>query len=92
MRTNRMVFESHLPAVPFFLLSVLSLSFPPLSLSFLRQLQDETLCLSTLAPWAARYSNKDITIEGHVIPAATPIIQALGVGLKSHVSWDNVEK
>ena len=58
----------------------------------MRQVQDETLRLSTLAPWAARYSNKDITIEDHVIPAATPIIHALGVGLKSDESWENVEK
>ena len=58
----------------------------------MRQVQDETLRLSTLAPWAARYSNKDITIEGHVIPAATPIIQALGVALKNQVSWEDVEK
>ena len=47
------------------------------------QVQDETLRLSTLDPWAAHYSDKNITIEGHVIPAATPIIYALGVGLKS---------
>ena len=71
----------------------LSPSFSPsLSPSFMRQVQDETLRLSTLAPWAARYSNKDITIEGHVIPAATPIIQALGVALKNQVSWEDVEK
>ena len=63
-----------------------------LSISFLRQVQDETLRLSTLGPWAARYSDKDITIEGHVIPVATPIIQALGVGLKSQVSWEDVDK
>ena len=58
----------------------------------MRQVQEETLRLSTLAPWAARYSDKDITIEGHVIPATTPIIHALGVALKSQVSWEDVEK
>ena len=58
----------------------------------MRQVQDETLRLSTLGPYAARYSNKEVTIEGHVIPATTPIIQALGVGLKSHVSWEDVDK
>ena len=58
----------------------------------MRQVQDETLRLSTLAPWAARYSNKDITIEDHVIPATTPIIQALGVGIKNQLSWEDVEK
>ena len=58
----------------------------------MRQVQDETLRLSTLAPWAAHHGDKDITIEGHVIPATTPIIHALGVGLKSEVSWDDIEK
>ena len=68
-------------------------SFPPTipspPFSLLRQIQDETLRLSTLAPWAARYSDKDIMIEGHVIPAGTPIIQALGVGLKNQTTWEN---
>ena len=58
----------------------------------MRQVQDETLRLSTLGPYAARYSNKDITIGGHVIPATTPIIQALGVGLKNQTSWEDVDK
>ena len=58
----------------------------------MRQIQDETLRLSTLAPWAARYGNTDITIEGHVIPAATPIIQALGVGLKNQMTWEDIDK
>ena len=63
-----------------------------LSLSFMRQIQDETLRLSTLAPWSARYGNKDMIIEGHVIPATTPIIHALGVGLKNQTSWEDVDK
>ena len=58
----------------------------------MRQIQDETLRFSTLAPWAARYSNKDMTIEGHVIPAGTPIIHALGVGLKNQVTWEDIDK
>ena len=58
----------------------------------MRQIQDETLRLSTLGPWAARYSDNDITIEGHVIPATTPIIHALGVGLKNQVSWEDVDE
>ena len=58
----------------------------------MRQIQVETLRLSTLTPWAARYSDKDIMIKGHVIPAGTPIIQALGVGLKSQTTWENPDK
>ena len=69
--------------------------YPFFSLSFMRQIQDETLRLSTLfplSPYAARYSNKDMMIEGRVIPATTPIIHALGVGLKNQTSWEDVDK
>ena len=58
----------------------------------MRQVQDETLRLSTLGPYAARYGNEDITIEGHVISATTPIIQALGVGLKNQTTWEDIDK
>ena len=59
---------------------------------FMRQVMDETLRLSTLGPYAARYSNKDIVVCGHTIKAGTPLIHALGVGLKNHTSWKEVEK
>ena len=58
----------------------------------MRQIQDETLRMSTLAPWAARYGSVDMTIEGHVIPAGTPIIHALGVGLKNQTTWEDIDK
>ena len=58
----------------------------------MRQVMDETLRLSTLGPYAARYSNKDIVVCGHTIKAGTPLIHALGVGLKNHTSWKEVEK
>ena len=57
----------------------------------MRQVIDETIRLSTLAPYAAHYSNKDAVVCGHTIKAGTPVIQALGVGLKNHNSWENVE-
>jgi cytochrome P450 len=58
----------------------------------MRQVQDETLRLSTLAPWAARYSNKDVTVCGYKVPAKTPIITALGVALKNRKEWEEEEK
>ena len=58
----------------------------------MRQVQDETLRLSTLAPWAARYSNQDVVACGHKVPAKTPIIMALGVALKNTTQWEKEEK
>ena len=59
---------------------------------FLRQVQDETLRLSTLAPWAARYSDEDVTVCGYKIPKKTPMIHALGVSLKNQTVWDNLDR
>ncbi len=56
--------------------------------SLLRQVLDETLRLSALAPYAARYSDHDITAGGYKIPAGTPIVHALGVSLNNEVLWD----
>ena len=60
-------------------------------LSYFRQVQDETLRLSTLAPWAVRESPDDIIIDGHLVPGGTPIIQALGVGLRNTTTWKEGE-
>ena len=59
--------------------------------SYFRQVQDETLRLSTLAPWAARVPAEDITVDGCLVPEGTPIIQALGVGLKNTTTWEEGE-
>ena len=59
---------------------------------FLRQVQDETIRLSTLGPWAARYSDEDVTLCGYTVPAKTPMIHALGVGLKNETTWKNVHR
>lgn len=64
----------------------------PFPLSFMRQVEDETLRLSTLAPWAARYSDKDVVVCGYHIPANTPIITALGVALKNTSQYQDEEK
>lgn len=49
---------------------------------------DETLRLSTLAPFAARFSDHDIVVGGYKVPAGTPIVHALGVSLKSEAKWN----
>ena len=55
-------------------------------------MQDETIRLSTLASYSARYCDEDITICGYKIPARTPMIQALGVGLKNKMVWEDVDR
>ena len=58
----------------------------------LRQVLNETLRLSVLAPFAARYSDDDIVAGGYRIPAGTPIVIGLGVSLKNETIWNNTEK
>lgn len=60
--------------------------------SYLRQVFDETLRCSVLAPFAARVvDHEDITIKGFSIPAGTPIIHALGVSLQNKDIFPNPE-
>lgn len=59
--------------------------------SYFRQVQDETLRISTRAPWAVRLPTEDIVIDGHLVPGGTPIIQALGVGLSNVTVWKGGE-
>ena len=58
----------------------------------LRQVLNEVLRLSVLAPYAARYSDDDIVAGGYLIPAGTPIVIALGVSLKNDTIWNDTEK
>ena len=58
----------------------------------LRQVLNETLRLSVLGPFAARYSDDDIVAGGYLIPAGTPIVIALGVSLKNETIWKDTEK
>ena len=58
----------------------------------MRQVMDETLRMSTLGPYAARYSDKDMVVDGYTVPANTPIIHALGVSLKNETQWEDVYK
>ena len=55
----------------------------------MRQVQDETLRLSSLAPWSARYSDEDVGVCGYQIPSGTPIIIAMGVAMKNATQWTN---
>jgi len=50
-------------------------------LKYMKQVIDESLRCSVLAPYAARYSDYDIVVGGHIIPKQTPIILALGAML-----------
>ena len=59
--------------------------------SYFRQVEDETLRITTLAPWAARVSSEEVVVDGHRVPAGTPIVQALGVGLKNTTTWKEKE-
>ncbi len=66
---------------------------PPLPLpSYLRQVQDEALRWSTLAPWAARFCEQDMAVAGYRVPANTPMIHALGVGVQNETQWEDVDK
>ena len=58
----------------------------------MRQVQDETLRVTTLSVFDARYSDKDISVDGYNVPAGTPIIQALGVASKNETQWEDVQK
>ena len=71
---------------------VLCVCVSQLSCRYMRQVQNETLRLSTLAPYAARFSETETAVAGYSVPANTPIITALGVALKSQLAWDDVER
>jgi len=58
----------------------------------LRQILNETLRLTAIISFSARYSDDDIIIGGYHVPAGTPIIIALGILLKSKKIWQDAEK
>jgi cytochrome P450 family 20 subfamily A len=49
---------------------------------YLKQVFDETLRCSVLAPFAARIMDEDCQLGGYMIPGGTPIVHALGVCLQ----------
>ena len=62
------------------------------SCSYFRQVEDEALRLSVLATSAVRLPAEDIVIDDCLVPGGTPIIQALGVGLRNTTSWKEGEQ
>eukprot|EP01065_Artemidia_motanka_P049492 TRINITY_DN8221_c0_g1_i1.p1 TRINITY_DN8221_c0_g1~~TRINITY_DN8221_c0_g1_i1.p1 ORF type:complete len:464 (+),score=114.61 TRINITY_DN8221_c0_g1_i1:96-1487(+) len=51
---------------------------------------NETLRVVAIAPWAARLTGADpVTVLGHEIPAATPVVLALGVVQQDGGVWEN---
>lgn len=62
------------------------------ALKYLRQVLDETLRCSVLAPYAARVQEVDSVLGGHKIPGKTPVVQALGVMLCHPEIWPEPAK
>lgn len=59
------------------------------SSTYLRQVVDEALRMSTTSPFSGHYSNDDLVVDGYHIPAKTPIIHAMGVTLMDEAIWDD---
>ena len=60
--------------------------------SYLRQVLDESMRVSTTANFTAHYSDEDIMVDGYCVPAKTPIIHALGVAMYNNAIWENPDK
>jgi len=56
--------------------------------SYLRQVLDESMRTSITANFTAHYSDQDIMVDGHCVPAGTPIINALGVAMNNNAIWE----
>ena len=57
-------------------------------MSYLSNIINESLRLSLLITWSARVSlDEQLVVYGQMIPAGTPIIQALGVILQDEMIW-----
>ncbi|XP_022102314.1 cytochrome P450 20A1-like [Acanthaster planci] len=61
-------------------------------LKYLRQVLDESLRVSVLAPYAARFQDNESELGGHVIPPGTPVMHALGVVLQDKELWPEPKK
>ncbi|XP_071803618.1 cytochrome P450 20A1-like [Asterias amurensis] len=61
-------------------------------MKYLRQVINEGLRVSVLAPYAARFQDSDSKLGGHVIPGGTPVMHALGVVLQDEELWPEPEK
>jgi len=61
-------------------------------LRYVHQVIDESMRLSSLAPYAARCANVELLLGDHLVPKDTPILQALGVVLQDSNYWPNPTK
>ena len=59
---------------------------------YTRRVLDESLRISILAPFAARYQELECFLGNHHIPRGTPIIHALGVILHHPTFWTHPHK
>jgi len=59
------------------------------SSSYLRQVIDEALRLSTIGVFSHHYDNEDLVVDGYHIPAETPIIHAIGVTMMNEAIWED---
>lgn len=57
--------------------------------SYLRQVLDEVLRMSSTVAFSGHVSDQDGIVEGYRIPANTPIIHAIGVAVRDATYWEN---
>ena len=58
---------------------------------YTRQVLNESLRVSCLAPMAARVDHEESQILGYTIPPGTPVVHALGVSLTDPDVWKDPE-
>ncbi|XP_038078202.1 cytochrome P450 20A1-like [Patiria miniata] len=61
-------------------------------LNYLRHVLDESLRVSVVAPYAARFDDNESELGGYVIPPRTPVFHALGVVLQDEELWPDPKK
>ena len=67
-------------------------SYITASKSYLRQVLDESMRRSTTVNFSAHYSDEDVMVDGHCVPAGNPIIHALGVAMNNKTIWECPER
>ena len=62
------------------------------SKSYLRQVLDESLRMSSTVAFEAHFSDVDMIVDGYLIPAKTPIFHAIGVTMNNSDIWERPEE
>ena len=57
--------------------------------TYLRQVLDESLRLSSTAGFSGHYSDEDLTVEGYHVPANTLVLHAMGIAMNNDKLWKN---